>query len=138
MRGTDDPALEALDYIQQLNARGRRVTARRSRLGGEPVEAPIGHVTERWRRLIFEGRKGINASMYEVAAFEALNHGLRSGGLYVVGSRRCQTLESYLLSREQWAHLKERARRAWRSGVLRRVPRSSPAAPHRTAGRARA
>ena len=87
VRGTD-PAIEALDYIQQLNARGRRVTARRSRLGGEPVEAPIGHVTERWRRLVFEGRKGINASMYEVAAFEALNHGLRSGDLYVLGSRR--------------------------------------------------
>lgn len=105
VRGSD-PAIEALDYIQQLNARGRRVTARRSRFGGEPVEAPIGHVTERWRRLVFEGRKGINASMYEVAAFEALNHGLRSGDLYVVGSRRYQTFESYLLSKEHWARLK--------------------------------
>jgi len=68
VRGSD-PAIEALYFIQQLRARGRRVTARRSRLGGEPVEAPIGHVTERWRRLVFEGRKGINPSMYEVAAF---------------------------------------------------------------------
>jgi len=33
-----DPALEALDYVEQLNSRGRRVTARRSRLGGEQVE----------------------------------------------------------------------------------------------------
>src|SRR5258708_31499936 len=33
-----DPALEALDNVEQLNARGRRVTARRSRLGGEQVE----------------------------------------------------------------------------------------------------
>ncbi len=46
VRGSD-PALEALDSIQQLNARGRRVTTRRSRLGGNQVEAPIGHVTER-------------------------------------------------------------------------------------------
>jgi hypothetical protein len=46
VRGTD-PALEALGYIQQLNWRGRRVTARRSRVGGERVEAPVGHVTER-------------------------------------------------------------------------------------------
>jgi hypothetical protein len=63
VRGTD-PAIEALDYIQQLNTRGRRVTARRSRLGGDPVEAPLDHVTDRWRRLVFEGRKDVNASMY--------------------------------------------------------------------------
>jgi TnpA family transposase len=106
VRGTD-PALEALDYIQQLNGRGRRVTARRSRLGGQPVEAPVGHVTDRWRRLVFEGRKDINASMYEVAAFEALNNGLRSGDLYATGSRRYQTFESYLLPKEHWAQLNE-------------------------------
>jgi Domain of unknown function (DUF4158)/Tn3 transposase DDE domain len=106
VRGTD-PAIRTLDYIQQLNARGRRVTARRSRLGGQPVEAPLGHVTERWRRLVFEGRKAINPSMYEVAAFEALNNGLRSGDLCVIGSRRFQTFESYLLSKERWIQLKE-------------------------------
>jgi hypothetical protein len=77
VRGAD-PAIDALDYAQKLNARGRRITARRSRLGGERVEAPLGHVTDRWRRLVFEGREDINASMYEVAAFEALNNGLRS------------------------------------------------------------
>jgi hypothetical protein len=59
VRGAD-PAIQALGYIQQLNARGRRVTARRSRLGGQPVEVPLDHVTERWRRLVFEGRKSIN------------------------------------------------------------------------------
>jgi hypothetical protein len=106
VRGSD-PALEALDYTQQLNARGRRVTARRSRLAGEQVEAPVAHVTERWRRLVFEGRRAINSSMYEVAAFEARNNGLRSGDLYVVGSRRYQTFESYLLSKEHWIQLKE-------------------------------
>lgn len=46
------------------------MTARRTPLGGEQAEAPIGHVMERWRRLVFEGRKAINSSMYEVAAFE--------------------------------------------------------------------
>jgi TnpA family transposase len=106
VRGAD-PAIKALDYVQQLNARGRRVTARRSRLRGERVEAPLDHVTDRWRRLVLEGRKDINASMYEVAAFEALNNGLRSGDLYVLGSRRYQTFESYLLTREHWTQLKE-------------------------------
>jgi hypothetical protein len=109
VRGAD-PAIEALDYAQKLSARGRRVTARRSRLGGERVDAPLGHVTDRWRRLVFEGRKDINAGMYEVAAFEGLNNGLRSGDLYVLGSRRYQTFESYLLTKEHWAQLKETGR----------------------------
>ncbi|MDQ6671506.1 MAG: hypothetical protein M3069_12275 [Chloroflexota bacterium] len=39
VRGADS-ALQALDYVQQLNARGRRVTARRSRLGGERIRSP--------------------------------------------------------------------------------------------------
>src|SRR5438067_7096708 len=81
--------------------------ARRSRLGGERIEAPLGHVTDRWRRLVLEGRKDINASMYEVAAFEALNNGLRSGDLYALGSRHYQTFESYLLANEHWSQLKE-------------------------------
>jgi hypothetical protein len=45
--------------------------------------------------------------MYEVAAFEALNNGLRSGDLYALGSRRYQTFESYLLPKEHWTQLKE-------------------------------
>src|SRR5438270_11989850 len=67
--------------------------------------------------------RAINASMYEVAAFEALNNGLRSGDLYVLGSRRYQTFESYLLTKEHWTHVKQQARRAWPSAA-RRLPTS--------------
>lgn len=101
-----DPALEALDYAHRLGARNRRVTARRQVLGGERLEAPLGHVTDRWRRLVFVGRTRLNANFYEAAAFEALKDGLRSGDLSVVGSRRYQSFESYLLPRARWGPLR--------------------------------
>jgi len=118
VRGTD-PALEALAYVRRLAERKRRVTARQHTIAGERVEAgpqgdpvalgaleaPLGHVTERWRRLVFQGRKHINANFYEVAAFEALRAGLRSGDLSVVGSRRYRDFESYLLPKERWAQV---------------------------------
>jgi TnpA family transposase len=54
---------------------------------------------------VFEGRKSINPNFYEAAAFEAVKDGLRSGDMYVVGSRRYQNFESYLLPRERWKEL---------------------------------
>jgi len=99
------PALEALEHVRRVGAHRRRVTRRRQTLAGEIVEAPLDHVTERWRRLVFEGRR-LNAAFYELAAFEALKEGLRSGDLYVLGSRRYASFESYLLPRDRWTQLK--------------------------------
>ena len=59
------------------------------------VEAPLDHITERWRRLVFEGRRRLNSTFYELAALEALKEGLRSGDLYVLGSHRYASFESY-------------------------------------------
>jgi hypothetical protein len=39
VRGSD-PALDALDYTQRLNARGRRVNVRRTRISGQPGGGP--------------------------------------------------------------------------------------------------
>src|SRR5204863_8253222 len=95
----------------QISQRQRRTllfaqdSVRRQMVGGQRIEAPFGHITERWRRLVFEGRKSINPNLYEAAAFEAVKDGLRSGNMYVVGSRRCQNFESYLISRERWNEL---------------------------------
>ena len=79
------PALEALAHVHRLGAHQRRVTRRRQTLGGETVDAPLGHVTERWRRLVYAGRRRLNAPFYELAALEALKDGLRAGDLYVFG-----------------------------------------------------
>jgi TnpA family transposase len=100
------PALAALAHVQRAGGHQRRVTLRHQTLGGEPVEAPLDHVTERWRRLVFEGRRRLNPTFYELAALEALKEGLRAGDLYVLGSRRYASFESYLLPPERWTELK--------------------------------
>jgi TnpA family transposase len=100
------PALEALAHVQRAGAHQRRVTRRRQTLAGEIVEAPLGHVTERWRQLVFEGKRHLNATFYELAALEALKDGLRSGDLYVLGSHRYASFESYLLPKDRWTQLK--------------------------------
>jgi TnpA family transposase len=101
VRGTD-PALAALDYVLALAEHNRRVTARRQRVGGAVREAPLGHVTERWRRLVYQGSKHLTPTFYEAAAFEALRDGLRSGDLSVAGSRRYRNFDSYLLPTPRW------------------------------------
>lgn len=106
VRGSD-PALVALDYVRRLGRLGRRVTARRQTSAGEKLEAPLGHVTERWKQLVFLGRRRINPNFYELAAFEALRDGFRSGDLAVAGSRRYRDFEGYLLPKERWTQLRD-------------------------------
>ena len=48
----------------------------------------------------------INANNYEAAAFEALKEGLRSGDLFVLGSHRYRSFESYLLAKDRWNALR--------------------------------
>jgi len=100
------PTLEALEHVRRVGAHRRRVARRRQTLAGLAVEAPLGHITERWRRLVFEGRRCLNSTFYELAALEALKEGLRSGDLYVLGSHRYASFESYLLPKDRWTQLK--------------------------------
>jgi hypothetical protein len=100
VRGTDC-ALDALDYVQDLAQHKRRVTRKQQRVAGELRQAPLDHLGDRWRRHVLHGRT-INANNYEAAAFEALKEGLRSGDLFVLGSHRYRSFESYLLAKDRW------------------------------------
>ncbi len=104
VRGTDG-ALDALDYVQDLAQHKRRVTHKQQTVAGELRHAPLDHLGDRWRRHVLHGRK-INANNYEAAAFEALKDGLRSGDLFVLGSHRYRSFESYLLAKDRWHELR--------------------------------
>lgn len=105
VRGAD-PALDALDYVLAMAQYKRRVTHKRQTVDGQSIQAPLGHVTDRWRRHVVRGRK-INANYYEAAAFEALKGGLRAGDLAVAGSHRYRSFDSYLLPKERWRTLRD-------------------------------
>jgi len=101
-----EPALQALDHVVDLSARKKRVTALQQRVGDHTVQAPLGHLNEPWRRHAVRGDR-IAPNYYEAAALVTLGARLRSGDVYVPGSRRYGDFESYLLPPPAWQRLQE-------------------------------
>jgi len=99
-----DPALLALAHVVRLAHDKQRVTSITTRLGRTTIHAPLGHVTERWRRHVLDGTT-IHPNHYEAAAFDQLRAGLRSGDIAVTESRRYRPFASYLLPRDHWDQL---------------------------------
>ena len=71
------------------------------------MNAPLGHLTERWRKHALEGDT-IAPNYYEAAAFEALKGRVRSGDVAVSGSRRYRPFEHYLLPPTHFEQLAEK------------------------------
>ena len=99
-----EPALQALEYVSQLAERRKRVTGREQKVGKVTMTAPLGHLTERWRKHTFTGDE-IAPNYYEAAAFEALKGRVRSGDIAVSGSRRYRAFEGYLLPTPRFEQL---------------------------------
>ncbi|GHO53585.1 hypothetical protein [Ktedonobacter robiniae] len=91
-----EPALQALEQVSHLAQHRKRVTAPIQKIGKGKMVAPLGHLTERWRKHALAG-KGIAPTYYETAAFDALKGRVRSGDIAVNGSRRYRAFEGYLL-----------------------------------------
>jgi TnpA family transposase len=102
-----EPALQALEYVSILSERHKRVTAREQKVGKVKMVAPLGHLTERWRKHALNGSE-IAPNYYEAAAFESLKGRVRSGDIAVGGSRRYRAFEGYLLPQAHFEQLAEK------------------------------
>jgi TnpA family transposase len=98
-------ALKAFDHIAVLALHRQRVTGVSQQVGEQTVIAPLGHISDRWRRHTLQGNT-IQPAYYEAAACEALRSELRSGEVAVATSRRYRAFGHYLLPRVQWRELK--------------------------------
>ena len=97
-------ALEALKHTLHL------LDEHNKRVQGDVVTAPLDHLKrKRWKRHALTD-EGINPNYYELAAFDRLQDGLRSGDIAVVGSHRYQAFADCLLPDTQWTTLKEQER----------------------------
>nr|WP_280443999.1 DUF4158 domain-containing protein [Nocardia brasiliensis] len=89
--------LIAVHMLLELNATGARKV---------PAEAPTGFVPTKWRGYLDEARKPGSATAYrhywELCVLLGLRDGLRSGDVFVPGSRRYADPAAYLLTAEQW------------------------------------
>lgn len=90
--------LEAVEILRELNATGARRV---------PDDAPDGFVPTRWRGYLETAAKSGNTSAYrhywELCTLLALRDGLRSGDVFVPGSRRYSDPAAYLLTPDKWA-----------------------------------
>ena len=82
--------LKAIELLREMNESGKRKV---------PESAPRGFVRQRWAPHVFPGDE-IDRCYYELCALSELRNGLRSGDVWVVGSRRYGDFESYLIPKE--------------------------------------
>ena len=87
------PLLSALSTLRKLNESGKRKL---------PDGAPLDFVPKRWEKHVYDEEGNINRQYYEMAALTELKNQIRSGDVWVVGSRLHKDFEEYLVSQEDW------------------------------------
>lgn len=84
---------EAIEILRDLNENDKRKL---------PADAPTDFVSAEWREYVFDGNGKIVKKYYELCVMFELRQKLRSGDMWVEGSRRYARLESYLIPAEDW------------------------------------
>jgi TnpA family transposase len=89
--------LEAVETLKTLNAENVR---------NVPKDAPTGFVRKRWKNLVFT-EAGVDRRFYELCTLSELKNALRSGDIWVQGSRQFKDFDEYLLPFDKFAALKQ-------------------------------
>jgi hypothetical protein len=84
------PLLEAVEVLKEMNEKGKRKV---------PEDAPISFVKPRWRDHVVGAEGEIDRRYYELSALSELKNALRSGDVWVPGSRRYQDFDECTCSR---------------------------------------
>ncbi|MET4095737.1 Tn3 family transposase [Arthrobacter sp. UYCu712] len=80
--------LAAINVIRALNTTGARKV---------PDDAPVSFIRPRWKPLVFTD-DGLDRGFYEFCALTELKNALRSGDMWVTGSRQFRDFDDYLLA----------------------------------------
>ena len=86
------PLMRAVDALRALNENEKSEV---------PADAPRGFIRRSWRPYVLDGKK-VDRAYYELCVLTELSLGLRSGDVWVPGSRRFLPLEEYLLPQDTW------------------------------------
>ena len=93
---TAKDVLSAIEVLRRMNLGNTRKV---------PEDAPTGFVKKRWEKLVFQG-DGIDRRYYEMCALSELRNALRSGDVWVQGSRQFKDFDEFLVSTEKFETLK--------------------------------
>jgi hypothetical protein len=91
------PVLDAIDLLREMNASNARKL---------PDNAPVEFIRERWAKLIFT-EAGPDRRYYELCALAELKNALRSGDIWVEGSRQFKNFNEYMVPAQKFTALKE-------------------------------
>jgi TnpA family transposase len=87
--------LDAVEALQNINAENARKV---------PSDAPIDFIKKRWENLVFTDT-GIDRRYYELCVMSELKNALRSGDIWVQGSRQFKDFDEYLIPIENFSTL---------------------------------
>ncbi|MEO6920069.1 MAG: Tn3 family transposase [Collimonas sp.] len=88
--------LNAIDVLRGMNADNARKL---------PIGAPTAFIKPRWARLVITD-EGIDRRYYELCVLSELKNALRSGDVWVQGSRQFKDFEDYLVPAGKFAAMK--------------------------------
>lgn len=96
--------LAAINVIRTLNNTGARKL---------PDDAPTSFIRTRWKPLVFTNTgtdtstgTGLDRGFYEFCALAELKNALRSGDMWVIGSRQFRDFDDYLLASDDYIGVK--------------------------------
>jgi len=89
--------LTAVETLKALNADNTRKV---------PADAPTSFVRKRWEGLVFTDA-GVDRRFYELCTLSELKNALRSGDIWVQGSRQFKDFDEYLVPADKFATLKQ-------------------------------
>lgn len=94
----NDPLLEAVTILRSLNAEKRRRV---------PESAPLDFVPGKWGPYVMDEEGRIDRRYWELCLLTVLREALRSGDVWVEGSRRYADPQSYLIPKTNWPSLRQ-------------------------------
>jgi hypothetical protein len=89
--------LDAIEVLRAMNAENARKI---------PADAPTGFIKKRWEKLVMTDA-GIDRRYYELCALSELKNALRSGDVWVQGSRQFKDFDEYLMPAEKFTALQQ-------------------------------
>jgi len=96
-----DGLLEALDVLREMNASDD------DKLPTLFEDVPVDFVSAQWRPRVLNKDGTINRRDYEMCVLSDLRDALRSGSVWLEGSRQYANLESYLIPKDRWQLLRQ-------------------------------
>ena len=112
---TDDPLIDAVEILRELNRKRRRRV---------PEDAGLEFASAKWRGQLLGSDGRVNRRSFELCVLYQLRDGLRSGAIWLQGSRRFADPATYLIiPSSQWT---SRRSEALRILGLEQEPRRAP------------